>query len=258
MREEGKNIQAKQFLRYSKAYSDIYEQDRRIKDWELKEQTARGIMVDFKKRVGKINDKKILDVGFGNGIISVAFAKEGAKVSAIEVNPILLEIAKDNSIKAGVNIDFKIYEKGTFPFENAFFDYVFSSNVIEHTNDAKKFINEISRVLKKGGLVYLSFPNRFAPKETHSGLWFITYLPKKVTEWYVRNIKKRNIISELNLHFLSYFDLVRHLKGSGLSIKKETEAKSNIKYVFKKILSAFGVHYSILLKTIMVVLEKDG
>jgi len=248
--------QAERFLKSSKAYSHAYERNRRLDDWDVKERVARKVVEDFKKRAGELGGKKLLDVGFGNGAFSVAFSKAGAEVSGMEINPVLLDIAKENVQKAGIKADLKLYNGFSFPFANSTFDYVYSTSVLEHVTDAKLFLQEIDRVLKPNGLVYLSFPNRLAPKETHTGLWFISYLPRTVAEWYLRHIRRRNTIAELNLHFLSYFFFLRSLRGTDLKVKFELGAASLARRLIKRVLASLNLHHSILLKTIMVILEK--
>lgn len=44
------------------------------------------------------------------------------------------------------------------PFRNAVFNSVFAADVIEHTDNPKRFVREVHRVLKKGGLFTFSFP----------------------------------------------------------------------------------------------------
>jgi SAM-dependent methyltransferase len=48
------------------------------------------------------------------------------------------------------------------PFPDAHFDYVFSIEGIEHFESPWTFVKELCRVLKPGGLLYLSTPNTFS------------------------------------------------------------------------------------------------
>ena len=55
-------------------------------------------------------------------------------------------------------------EAAKLPFEDDFFDVVVSFETIEHIIDYDKFVLEIKRVLKPGGQLILSTPNRLATK----------------------------------------------------------------------------------------------
>jgi SAM-dependent methyltransferase len=61
---------------------------------------------------------------------------------------------------------------------------------MEHVEDAKKCVKEISRVIKPGGLVYVTCPNRIAPQivlhDGHYALPFESLLPRKLADIYVR------------------------------------------------------------------------
>ena len=50
------------------------------------------------------------------------------------------------------------YDGQTFPFKNAFFDSVITSEVFEHVFNPDEFIKEIFRVLKPGGKLLLTVP----------------------------------------------------------------------------------------------------
>ncbi len=50
-------------------------------------------------------------------------------------------------------------DKEKIPFKNEFFDFVVAGEVIEHVKRPFELIEEISRVLKDGGILYLSTPN---------------------------------------------------------------------------------------------------
>jgi len=251
------SLPAEHYIKSCGEYTGKYECEKLLKDWADKERVAQKIVEDFKKRVGELVGKSLLDVGFGNGTFVVAFARAGAIVSGIETNPILFGMAKENLHKLNIESNLKIYDGHVFPFENNSFDYIYSTSVLEHVTDPSRFLKEINKVLKPGGKVYLSFPNRFAPRETHTGIWFLSYFPRSMANMFLKSVFKRNSINELNLHFLSYFSLVRFLKGTQLKIMFEYDTKNIMKKFIKHFLGILGFHHSVLLKTIMVILVKQ-
>lgn len=247
---------AERFLREGGNYTDPYEREKLVRDWEEKGDTAEKVVGDFTQRAGDPKGKRLLDIGFGSGLYSVAFARAGAETHGLEVNDVLFKIACENARDAGVNVDFRVYEGTTLPFADNFFDYIFSVSVIEHVTDARMMVHEACRVLKPGGKFYLAFPNRWRPREAHTGIFFLSYVPRSFAQFLLRRLWKRNTVEELNLHFYSYWAVKRMLKGTAFRIKYECASGSAIKRIIKSTLAFLGIHHSAILGTVMVVLEK--
>lgn len=247
---------AESYLATCTEYTDPYEREKLIGDWAKKGKAAREAVEDFKLRAGKIEGARILDIGFGGGEYALAFAKAGARVYGLEVNRMLYEIAEAYLKEEGVQARLRVYEGDTFPFDAGFFDYAFSVSVLEHVSDARLMIREVDRVLKPGGKFYLAFPNRWRVREAHTGVFFLSYLPRRFAEALMRRLWKRNAIEELNLHFLSYWTLKRLLRGTSLCVVFEYGAKTWPRRILKRVLGAFGMHHSAVLGTVMLILER--
>lgn len=111
---------------------------------------------------GFVRDRLCLDVGCGVGYGSAYLMRKGAKkVIGGDKSGIGISydrnIAKTAPIKA---LEFKILEATSLPFVDNSFDVVVSFEVIEHVKDYERFLSEIHRVLKRGGKLILSTPNR--------------------------------------------------------------------------------------------------
>jgi ubiquinone/menaquinone biosynthesis C-methylase UbiE len=102
-----------------------------------------------------IKNKKVLDAGCGSGRHVVASAYLGAKkVIGIDISKKQIDLNKKN-FKSIKNIDFKHSSTDRIKFANNYFDYVISSGVIHHTKDYEKSLDEVVRVCKKGGKIFL-------------------------------------------------------------------------------------------------------
>ncbi len=257
LEKENHSISASdQYLECCEEYTHSYEREKLELDWKQKDRVAKKIVGDFVRRAGDPAKKTMLDIGFGNGAFVVAFAQHGARVSGLEVNQVLYDIACAKMQEKQYTADLRLYDGMHFPFENESFDYMFSTSVLEHVDSPQQILSEVSRTLKPGGRLYLSFPNRIALRETHTGILFLSYLPRAWAEYVLQYVFKRNTISELNLHFIGYRALVRALRGTSLVIVPEYQATSRFRYMIKRVLGMFGIHYSAILKTIMVIIEK--
>lgn len=99
--------------------------------------------------LGKITEGiKVLELGCGTGIFTAKVAKTGADITAIDISPDLLEIAKDRVKDDNVKLELKNIEAIDYSDES--FDVVFGSSVLHHL-DFKPVFWEIYRILKWGG-----------------------------------------------------------------------------------------------------------
>lgn len=232
-----------------------YEREKFVKDWLKKDKNAKAFLAEFKKDVGDPRGKKVLDVGFGNGIMLAEFARAGALAYGLETEEKLLAMAKDHFVRAGLTARLKIYDGKTFPCDDNLFDYAYSTSVLEHMSYPQEVLSEISRTLVPGGKFYLSFPNKYAPKESHTGLWFISWLPRSLTQ-YILKMTGSSPLEDWNLHFISYFALKKMAQRTGLRVVFDTQSHSAFRRFVKRTLASLGIHYGVLLKTIIIVLEK--
>ncbi len=53
-------------------------------------------------------------------------------------------------------------EEGNLPYESGFFDCIVLREVIEHIVDRKKLLGEVNRILKKGGKLIITTPNKYS------------------------------------------------------------------------------------------------
>ena len=248
---------AREYVEGALPHGTPYERKKLLDDWFEKEKAAEGICDDFIKRAGDPREKSVLDIGFGNGITAGVFAKRGARISGVEVSEELFSIATDYLKEKGISADLRLYEGAVFPFPDGAFDHIYSVSVLEHVSDPVAVLREAYRVMKAGGTFYLAFPNRLNPKETHTGIWFLSYLPRIVAAA-VLSLLGRNSIPDWNLHFLSYFWLRRLLKRHKIpfTIRLRDGSSGGIRRLLANILAFFGIHHSAILPHVMVVLQK--
>lgn len=98
----------------------------------------------------------ILDVACGTGVVAVTAARGGAKVSAIDLTPELLERARENSQIAGLEVDWREGDAEKLPFGDAAFDVVMSQFGHMFAPRPALAVAEMLRVLKPGGTIAFS------------------------------------------------------------------------------------------------------
>jgi len=99
--------------------------------------------------------RRTLDVGCGDGSLSVLLARNSEQVAGIEVSMEACRIAHSR----GVGVARADVENYAFPFQPESFDVVVAGEVIEHMTDPDEFLQEVARVLKPHGHFILTTPN---------------------------------------------------------------------------------------------------
>lgn len=104
--------------------------------------------------------KRTLDVGCGGGILAEEFSRLGCAVTGIDPSEKSLAAARAHARAEGLAIDYRQGTGESIPFPDATFELAYCCDVLEHVNDLRKVIAEISRVLKLGGIFLYDTINR--------------------------------------------------------------------------------------------------
>lgn len=103
-------------------------------------------------------NKKILDVGCGVGTMSLLLASLGGKVEGIDISERAINIAKN--AKKNVKLKDVVFLRQELKKGKGNFDLVISTEVIEHIENDKDFLNKIKSNLRKNGLLVLTTPSK--------------------------------------------------------------------------------------------------
>jgi 2-polyprenyl-6-hydroxyphenyl methylase/3-demethylubiquinone-9 3-methyltransferase len=102
-----------------------------------------------------IRGKLVLDAGCGVGGVTRTLVEKGARVVAVDIGP---QLAAATKVRCGCDTVIGTLE--SLGFRSGSFDAVVSSEAIEHTPDPLRSILELYRLVKPGGALVLSTPNR--------------------------------------------------------------------------------------------------
>lgn len=142
---------------------------------------------------------RVLDIGCGGGLLSEALAQAGADVTAIDLAPELVKVARLHALETGVSVDYRVQAAEDLAAEQPHsFDVVTCMEMLEHVPDPSAIIAACRTLLKPDGQLFLSTINRtpaaFAvaivgaeyvarllPKGTHHYQEFIR--PAELSRW---------------------------------------------------------------------------
>ena len=139
------------------------------------------------------NGKRILDFGCGNGAQTAFFADQNCDIYAVDIHQSDLDIFSEYLSSHDINNIHPVYYPGRhLPFEDGYFDMVISYEVLEHVQDEGLAMAEINRVLKTGGEVIISVPNKAWIFETHgANLPFLSWNRVPFFSWLPRVLHSR-------------------------------------------------------------------
>ena len=167
-------------------------------------------------RLGYIADRTVLkgaralDVGCGGGLLSEALARSGAQVTAIDLAPAVLDVARLHLHESGLSVDYR--EIGVEPLAGempGYFDVITCMEMLEHVPDPGSAIRACATLLKPGGKLFLSTLNRtpMAFGAAILGAEHLLRLLPRGTHHYAQFLKPSEIAAELRAAGLSLDDL---------------------------------------------------
>lgn len=106
-----------------------------------------------------LEGRTALDVGCGAGLLAEPLARLGAKITAIDAAPELIEAARGHAAGQGLRIG---YRAAAVEQIEGQFDLITAMEVIEHVADPASFLAAIAARLAPDGLLILSTPNKTA------------------------------------------------------------------------------------------------
>ncbi|MEJ2541982.1 MAG: methyltransferase domain-containing protein [Gemmatimonadota bacterium] len=99
----------------------------------------------------------LLEIGCGMGFDSLEFLKRGVQVTATDLTPTAVGLAKRHFELEGVEpVEVRVENGLALSFPDETFDAVWSNGVLHATGDTARAIREVHRVLKPGGRAIIS------------------------------------------------------------------------------------------------------
>lgn len=157
-----------------------------------------------------LQNKRILDVGCGGGLLSEAMVKNGGIVTGLDLSPEVLAVAKEHAKFENLNITYILKSVEAYAQENPHkFDVVTCFELLEHVPDPAGLIAACKQLVKPQGLVFFSTIDRNL-KSYLLGIFAAEYVLKilpKGTHQYKQFIRPAELCHAAEKAGLEFLDL---------------------------------------------------
>ncbi|MFH1598555.1 MAG: class I SAM-dependent methyltransferase [Patescibacteria group bacterium] len=112
--------------------------------------------------IKKVEAKRVLDVGCGNGDLLIQIRKTGFKgeLYGIDISGGIIMPGIKQNAKEKLNISLKVGDAENLYFKSNHFDIIVAKHMLYHLAHVQKGINEIYRCLKPGGIFIITLNSR--------------------------------------------------------------------------------------------------
>lgn len=167
--------------------------------------------IEFISRFIKLEQKHVIDVGCGGGILSESMANLGAHVTGIDLAPQSIEVAKLHLYETNLKVDYRCVDIADIADSavkhNKLFDIVTNMEMLEHVPNPELIIQDCARLLKTGGYAFFSTLNRNIKSYTLSillGEYVCNLIPRGTHDYqkFIKPSELREMLSKYNLQIL--------------------------------------------------------
>jgi SAM-dependent methyltransferase len=114
--------------------------------------------------------KHLLEAGSGNGGCAAEFHRAGCRVTAVEIDPRLVETARALDAKEGVDVETlagDVCDRDCPGLDRGPFDIILLRDVVEHLENLAGALENMRRHLSDDGVVFVVFPPYYSAYGAH-------------------------------------------------------------------------------------------
>jgi 2-polyprenyl-6-hydroxyphenyl methylase/3-demethylubiquinone-9 3-methyltransferase len=122
----------------------------------------------------------IADIGCGAGTQSLLWAELGHRVHGLDVNQPLLDLARQRAAQKELEVEFVLGSAVKLPWPDNSMDACISVELLEHVADWRACLREFTRIVRPGGVLYLTTTNKLCPVQQEFTLPAYSWYPSVI------------------------------------------------------------------------------
>jgi 2-polyprenyl-3-methyl-5-hydroxy-6-metoxy-1,4-benzoquinol methylase len=162
----------------------------------------------------------VADLGCGAGTQSMVWSQLGHRAHGLDISEQLVALGRERADRAGLKIDFQVGTVTDLPWADESMDVCLSIQLLEHVADWRRCLDESTRVLRRGGALFLTTTNWLCPTQEEFDLPLYSWYPGRLKRRYehLARTSRPELASYATypaVNWFSFYGLRRELRQRG-------------------------------------------
>ncbi len=162
----------------------------------------------------------VVDLGCGAGAASLLWSDVGHRVFGVDVSEKLIGLATRRAAEREADVHFTVGSAHELPLPDGCADICVAPELLEHVPQWEACVGEIARVLRPGGVAFLSTTNTLSPRQREFNLPLFGWYPAPIKARYIELSKTTrpdlaNYATFPAVNWFNYYSLRRALRRHG-------------------------------------------
>jgi 2-polyprenyl-3-methyl-5-hydroxy-6-metoxy-1,4-benzoquinol methylase len=165
---------------------------------------------------------RVADIGCGAGTQCRIWARDGHTVFGCDVNEGLIELARHRAQEEGLaaTTSFQLASAESLPLGDCSVDVCLLPELLEHVVDWERCLDECSRIVRPGGLLFLSTTNKLCPVQQEFDLPLYSWYPSAIKRHFEKlsTTTRPELVNHATypaIHWFSFYTLRKELARRG-------------------------------------------